>query len=111
MASIRLTSARTKAIDSDAAAKELVEGLGAPPKLALMFASSERDQVALNRAVRALLPASTRLVGATSSGEIDRDGTHTGTVVLAGLTGDFEIGVGLGTGLSLDGVDAGQMAM
>jgi hypothetical protein len=41
-----------------------------------MFASRDRDQQALNRAVRERLPRDTSLLGATTGGEIDRDGMH-----------------------------------
>ncbi|MCY0994011.1 FIST C-terminal domain-containing protein [Nannocystis sp. ILAH1] len=111
MASIVMTTARSQATDPRAAAEALVRGLGAPPRLAVMFASSDRDQRALNAAVRARLPATTRLIGATTAGEIDHEGLHTGSVVLAGLAGDFEVGLGLGQHLSEAPVEAGAAAM
>ncbi|PCC70172.1 Uncharacterized conserved protein, contains FIST_N domain [Nannocystis exedens] len=111
MASIVMTTARSHAADPLTAAEALVGGLGAPPRLAVMFASSDRDQRALHAAVRARLPATTRLVGATTAGEIDHDGLHTGSVVLAGLTGDFEVGLGLGKNLSEAPIEAGAAAM
>lgn len=111
MASIVMTTARSQAADPLTAADELVRGLGAPPRLAVMFASSDRDQRALNEAVRARLPATTRLIGATTAGEIDHDGLHSGSVVLAGLSGDFEVGLGLGKNLSEAPVEAGAAAM
>lgn len=111
MASIGMTTARSRAAEPAAAAEELVSGLGAAPKLAVMFASSDRDQRALNEAVRARLPATTRLIGATTSGEIDRDGLHEGSVVLAGLSGDFEVGLGLGRDLSRAPAEAGAAAV
>ncbi|MBZ5709672.1 FIST signal transduction protein [Nannocystis pusilla] len=111
MASIVMTTARSGAPDPNLAAEALVRGLGAAPRLAVMFASSERDQRALNEAVRARLPATTRLIGATTAGEIDHDGLHTGSVVLAGLSGDFEVGLGLGKNLSQAPVEAGAAAM
>lgn len=111
MASIVMTTARSQAPDPQIAAAELVSGLGAAPRLAVMFASSDRDQRALNEAVRARLPATTRLIGATTAGEIDREGLHVGTVVLAGLSGDFEVGLGLGKNLSQAPVEAGTAAM
>nr|WP_275937568.1 FIST N-terminal domain-containing protein [Nannocystis exedens] len=106
-----MTTARSHAADPLTAAEALVGGLGAPPRLAVMFASSDRDQRALHAAVRARLPATTRLVGATTAGEIDHDGLHTGSVVLAGLTGDFEVGLGLGKNLSEAPIEAGAAAM
>lgn len=111
MASIAMKTARTEAADPQTAAEELVRGLGEAPKLALMFASSERDQQQLNAAVRSRLPATTRLVGSTTAGEIDHEGFHSGTVVLAGLYGDFEVGLGLGKDLSRAPVEAGAAAM
>ncbi len=111
MPAIRMTTARTHLADPDAAAAALVSGLGEPPRLVLLYASSDRDQLALNRSLRALLPATTRLLGATTGGEIDHDGLHVGSVVIAALSGDFEVGIGLGRELSLDAVDAGAVAM
>ena len=95
----------------DTAARELAAGLGEPPRLALLFVPSRLDQAAVNHAVRARLPPGTRLLGASSSGQIDRDGLHEGCIVLAGLAGDFEVGLGLGRGLSRDAVEAGALAM
>jgi len=112
MASVELHSAHTTALDPAAAADDLVNQLGAiTPKLVLLFASRDRDQVALNRAVRERLPKSTRLVGATTSGEIDNRGFHRGSVVLSALTGDFEVGLGFGKGLSVDAMRAGSAAV
>ena len=84
---------------------------GITPKLVMMFASRDRDQRALNRAVRERLPKGCRLVGATTAGELDNTGIHYGTVVLGALYGDFDVGLGLGTGLSADAVGAGATAI
>lgn len=105
-------SVRTELTDPDAAAEALLSQLGgAAPKLVTLFASHGRDQVALNRAVRARLPKGTRLIGATSVGELDRSGFHQGSVVLGALGGDFEVGLGLGRGLTTDAIAAGTAAM
>ena len=111
MASIVMTTARSQAPDPQVAAEALVRGLGPPSRLAVMFASSDRDQQALNAAVRARLPSATRLIGATTAGEIDHEGLHTGSVVLAGLAGDFEVGLGLGKHLSEAPIEAGAAAI
>lgn len=112
MASVELHSARTTALDPSAAAEDLASQLGAvSPKLVFLFASSDRDQLALNRALRARLPKETRLVGATTAGEIDNQGIHQGSAVVAALTGDFDVGLGLGRGLSADAVKAGSSAV
>lgn len=84
---------------------------GVSPKLVTLFASRSRDQVALNRAVRERLPKTTRLVGATSGSEIDRSGVRANTVVMSALTGDFDVGLGIGRGLSSDATAAGIEAM
>ena len=77
MPSVDMAHARTAERDPNRAAEELCNQLGsAKPKLVVMYASRDRDQRALNRAVRERLPAGTRLVGATTGGEIDRDGMH-----------------------------------
>src|SRR4051812_47285408 len=107
MANVELKSARTSEADPDKAAEELCNQLGsAKPKLVTIFASSDRDHVALNRAMRERLPSGTRVIGATTSGEIDNEGMHQGTVVASMLTGDLEVGIGLGKGLSTNAVAA-----
>lgn len=111
MAAIHMTTARTRVADPEEAAEALVGGLAAGPRLVALFASSERDAAALNRAVRARLPAGTRLIGATTDGEIDGEGLHSGSVVLSGLYGDFEVGLGLGRDLSIDAIEAGAAAV
>src|SRR6266571_1301844 len=103
MANVRLRSARTDRADPARAAEDLLEKLGADnPKLVTLFASRDRDHAALNKAVRERLPPRTRLVGATTGGEIDNEGLHTGSVVMSALEGDFEVGLGLGKELGRD---------
>ncbi|UJR84045.1 FIST signal transduction protein [Sandaracinus amylolyticus] len=112
MARIDLNSARTSERDPERAAEALLTSLGsATPKLVTVFASSDRDHRALNAALRARLPRGTRIIGASTAGEIDRDGIHDGTVVLSALTGDFDVALGLGTDLSADAIGAGARAM
>jgi hypothetical protein len=108
----QLTSARTEKMDPEAAAEELMTALGGmQPKLVTMFASYDRDHRALNRALRARLPKSTRLVGASSGSEIDRGGMRQHSVVIGALTGDFDVGLGLGRNLSADAISAGVDAV
>jgi hypothetical protein len=112
MANIEMHSARTTLTEPAACADALLDQLGGgTPKLAVLFASRDRDHTALNRALRERLPGATRLIGATTAGEIDNDGMHSGTAVLGALTGDFEIGLGLGHGLSTDAIGAGETAL
>ncbi|NMO16238.1 hypothetical protein HPC49_25455 [Pyxidicoccus fallax] len=113
MAQVKMQTARTTLKEPDAAAEDLLSQLGggAAPKLVTMFASRERDQLALNRAIRARLPPTTRLVGATTAGELDNTGIHEGSVVLGALYGDLEVGLGLGSGLSVDAIGAGAAAI
>lgn len=112
MASISLQTARTQVPDPIAAADDLVKQLGDhPSKLVVLFASHDRDQVALNRALRDRLPKGTRLIGSTTGGEIDNQGIHHGSALLASLGGDFEVGLGLGRGLSSDAIKAGSSAV
>ena len=113
MAIVKMQTARTTQLDPIAAAEDLVRQLqgGATPKLVTLFASRDRDQLALNRALRERLPPGTRLVGATTGGELDNQGIYQGSVVLGALSGDFEVGLGLGTGLSVDAVGAGGAAI
>src|SRR5262245_39169377 len=112
MAQVKMQTARTSVKEPVAAAEDLMKQLGgAQPKLVMLFASRERDQSALNRAIRERLPKGCRLVGATTAGELDNTGIHNGTVVIGAISGDFEVGLGLGTGLSSDAVSAGVTAI
>src|SRR5262249_51696059 len=112
MPSVNMLHARTLARSPALAADELCARLGtAVPKLVVMFASRDRDHVALNRALRERLPKGTRLVGATTGGEIDRDGMHSGSVVIAALNGDLEAGLGLGRDLTRNAPAAGETAI
>jgi hypothetical protein len=112
MAQVKMQTARTSEKEPVAAAEDLMKQLGSiTPKLVMLYASRERDQVALNRAVRERLPKGCRLVGATTAGELDNTGIHSGTVVIGALYGDFDVGVGLGTSLSTDAVSAGATAV
>lgn len=111
MARVRLQSARSQSPDPERVAAELVAALGPDrPALAILFSSHDRDQRALNQALRARLPAGTRLIGATAEGEIDASGIGSSSVVLGALSGDIEFGLGLGRGLSRDAVAAGAEA-
>lgn len=112
MSKVTLSSARTVEKAPEAAAEELMNKLGSTsPKLVTLFASREHDQIALNRAIRARLPKKTRLIGASTTGEIDNDGMHQGAAILAALSGDFDVGLGLGKGLEADAMKAGSAAM
>jgi hypothetical protein len=108
-----MQTARSTLLEPVAVAEDLIKQLsgGETPKLVTLFASRNRDQLALNRAVRERLPPGTRLVGATTAGELDNRGIYSGSVVMGALSGDFEVGLGLGTGLSADAVGAGTLAM
>ena len=109
-----MQTARTPQAEPAAAAEDLLRQLGgAAPKLVTLFASRERDQVALNRAVRERLPPGTRLVGATTAGELDNDGHPLGAAWCSARSrGDFEVGLGLGTRpVSGDAVSAGATAI
>lgn len=112
MAKVQLRSARSTRSDPGAVADDLLTQLGSEtPKLVTLFASRDRDHAALNRALRARLPKEARLIGATTGGEIDSEGMHVNSAVLAALTGDFEVGLGLGKGLSVDAMAAGVQAV
>jgi hypothetical protein len=112
MARVGLHTARTTNMDPASAAEALCNGLGArAPKLVTLFHSSEMDGSGLNRAMRERLPKGTRLLGATTGGEIDNTGMHRGSAVAAAFDGDFEVGIGLGKGLTDDAIAAGARAI
>ncbi len=112
MAQVKMQTARTALKEPVEAVEDLMKQLGGfVPKLVMLFASRERDQSALNRALRERLPKDTRVVGATTAGELDNTGIYSGHVVIGALAGDFDVGVGLGTGLSTDAVSAGATAV
>lgn len=112
MARVQLHSARTNERDPIAAAEDLLKQLPSiEPKLVTVYASRNRDPHALNKALRERLPPGTRLIGASTAGEIDREGIHAGTVVLGALTGDLEVGIGIAMHLSADASAAGARAI
>lgn len=111
MPSVSLKSARTAEKDPVRAVEALVKQLdGGEPKLITLFAPRAHDHVALNKAVRERFPKA-RLVGASSAGEIDREGIHSDSVLLGALSGDFEVGIGVGRNLSTGAVQAGEDAI
>ena len=62
---------------SGRAAEDLLKQLGGTiPKLVMMFASRDRDQRALNRAVRERLPKGRGSSARPPRGEIDNNGMH-----------------------------------
>lgn len=112
MPHVTVSNTRTNNSDPKQAAEELLGRLSGPtPKLAVVFADSGYDQRALNAALRERLPKDTRLLGATTVLPIDKAGYHPGHVVLATLSGDFEVGLGLGPGLTTDPAGAGARAV
>ncbi len=112
MGSVRMKTARSAYRDPDQVAEDLMLQLGSfQPKLVTLFAQRNRDQRALNRALRDRLPQGTRLIGATTDGEIDHHGMHAGTVVIGAMGGDFEVGLGLGRDLTGDAIKAGTQAI
>jgi hypothetical protein len=112
MPSVDIVHGRTMARSPAVAADELCARLGTlKPKLVTMFASRDRDHVALNRAMRERLPKGTRLIGASTGGEIDREGLHGSSVVMGALTGDLEVGIGLGRDLTRNAPAAGEAAI
>jgi hypothetical protein len=112
MPKIQMRSARTVQSDPAVVAEELVNQLGSfVPKCVMLFASRERDHAALNREIRARLPKDVPLMGASTGGEIDNTGMHTGSALLTALGGDLEVGIGMGDNLGGDGVGAGNRAI
>ncbi|WP_394827491.1 FIST signal transduction protein [Pendulispora albinea] len=113
MSSVELHRARTLVADPKEAAERLLEQLpsAATPKLVTVFASRGYDQLALNRALRERLPKGTRIVGTTSSAELDNEGIHERSIVLGALSGDFEVGLGVGRDLSQDAIVSGNVAI
>jgi hypothetical protein len=111
MPKVQMRTARTTQLDPAKAAEELISQIGSfRPVFVTMFASRNRDHVALNGALRERLPQGTRFIGASTAGEIDSEGIHQGSVVLSAFGGDLEVGVGLGEGLSSDAMSAGMRA-
>ncbi len=113
MPKVQLKSALSSLREPGDIADDLIAQLGGSeiPRLVTVFSSLPCDNAALNRAIRERLPEDTRIIGATTAGEIDRDGYHRKTVQMCSLSGDFEVGVGLGRGLSKDAMGAGLVAV
>lgn len=111
MPSVTLKSARSAEQDPVRAIDQIVSKLeGAEPKLVTLFADRSYDHVALNKAIRSRFPRA-RLIGASGAGEIDRTGIHTGSVIVGAVSGDFEVGIGLGHTISTNAVRAGEAAI
>jgi len=112
MPSVSLKYGRSSKPDAAGAIEEAIEQLGpVDPKLVTLFAARGRDHDALNRELRERLPSGARLLGASSAGEVTREGVEFGSVVVAALEGDLEVGLGLGKGLASDALRAGGDAM
>lgn len=113
MPKVQLKSARSRLSEPSEIADDLVAqlGPGETPKLVTLFASLPCDTAALAAAVHERLPEGTRMIGATSAGEIDTAGYHRGTVQLCALSGAFEVGLGLGQHISKDAMGAGLSAV
>lgn len=113
MPKVQLKSALSCLSEPEEIADDLIAQIGGSeiPRLITVFSSLPCDNAALNKAIRERLPEDTRIIGATTAGEIDRDGYHRKTVQMCSLTGDFEVGVGLGRGVSKDAMGAGLTAV
>src|SRR5687768_8705931 len=97
MPKVQMRTARTTHVDAVQAAEDLISQIGPfKPVVVTMFASRNRDHAALNAALRERLPPGTRLMGASTAGEIDNEGIHHGSVILSAFGGDLEVGIGLG---------------
>ncbi|NUP06108.1 MAG: hypothetical protein HOW73_08620 [Polyangiaceae bacterium] len=112
MVQVRVQSARSTNTSPDAAAEEVLGALGSfSPKVLFGFVPGPFDQRAFHTALRARLPKETRLITSSTGGEITNEGLHSEGLVVTGLGGDIEIGVGWATGLSKDAAKAGSTAM
>jgi hypothetical protein len=112
MSRVDLECAHAAGGEAETVARRLVaELVGPEPVLCFAFASPERDHRALAKALRAALPPRTRLVYATSGAPIASSGSMRDSVVLTALSGDLEVGLGLGSDLDGDPVGAGSSAI
>jgi hypothetical protein len=112
MSRVDLECAHAAGAEPETVAGELVAKLAGPePVLCFAFASPDRDHGALAKALRAALPPTSRLVYATSGAPISSSGSMRDSVVLAALSGDLEVGLGLGSDLDGDPVGAGASAI
>ena len=98
--------------DDVRAADDLLDQLGSEaPKIVFAFAARSRDQKRLHAALRERLPRGTKLVGASTAGEVTNRGYSAGSVVLGALSGDFDVGVGVGKNLTRNAAGAGSDAV
>lgn len=103
MASVTLHNARSEHLDADAAAEDCISQLGAAPgRVVFAFIPGDRDHAASHRALRARLPSGVRLVSSATTAGLTNGGHAPTSLVLGGLGGDLEIGIGFGTGLGTD---------
>jgi hypothetical protein len=112
MPMVDMRSARSAKTDPVEIAEDILTQLGGfVPKLVTLFAARRLDHHALNKALRDRLPKGTRLLGASTGGEIDNSGMHSGTTVVGALGGDLDVAIGLGENLSKDAASAGERAV
>lgn len=111
MSTVDLATSTSNADDPKTMARELVEGItGSEPKLAIVFAAGDSEHTTVAAALRDALPSGTRLAYVTSGAPIGPGGSCPGTSVLAALSGDLEVGLGMGGDLSADPLTAGSAA-
>jgi hypothetical protein len=112
MSSVSIRTCQSTTPDEARAADELLEQLGSTkPRVVFVFAARQRDQQAVHRALRERLPKETKLVGASTGGEVTNRGYSSGSIVLGALHGDVEVGVGVGKNLTKNAAGAGAEAI
>lgn len=112
MAQVRVQSARSASTDPGKAAEEVLGELGSfAAKVVFGFVPGPFDQRAFHAALRERLPKHTRLITSSTGGEITNDGLHSDGLVVTGLGGDIDIGIGWATGLSKDAARVGASAI
>jgi len=109
---VTLSSAQTNETNEQRVVEELVSKLdGGTPKVVFVYASRGRDHKAIRQALRGRLPKETPIVGASTAGELTNHGYAAGSILIGALSGDIDVGVGIGRGLTRDAVRAGASAL
>lgn len=115
MPSVELETATSSESSPKDITRALLDALGgSEPKLGMAFVPGQRDpsfHTELAAELSSALPKGTRLIYATSGAPIGPRGSTPEQVVLAGLSGDLEVGLGFVRDLSDDPAAAGTRAV
>lgn len=101
----------SKEKDSFKAGEEAAEKTGGDGKLAYVFSSTKHDLKKILEGVNSKLSEGTPVIGCSSSVEISDQGPSTGSIVVALVKGDVNVGIGKSENASKNSYEAGKKAI